>query len=37
MDLRGVVGSSDVMFDRRALSLKIVQAQGDYHGTRQRQ
>jgi len=30
IDLRGVVGSSDAMFDRRALSLKIVQAQGDY-------
>ena len=30
MDLRGMVGSSDAMFDRRSLSLKIVQAQGDY-------
>src|SRR6266700_3394093 len=30
LDLRGVVVSGDAMFDRRALSLKIVQAQGDY-------
>ena len=30
IDLRGVVGSSDAMFDRRYLSLKIVQAHGDY-------
>jgi len=30
IDLRGVVGSSDAMFDRRSLSLKIVQAHGDY-------
>src|SRR6266700_3379410 len=30
IDLRGVVGSFDAMFDRRALSLKIIQAQGDY-------
>src|SRR2546421_12653500 len=29
-DLRGVVGSFDAMFDRRALSLKIVQAHGAY-------
>ncbi|TMC38022.1 MAG: hypothetical protein E6J31_11620 [Chloroflexi bacterium] len=29
-DLRGVVGSFDAMFNRRALSLKIVQAHGDY-------
>jgi len=30
IDLRGVVGSFDAMFDRRSLSLKIVQAHGDY-------
>ena len=30
IDLRGVVGSSDAMFDRRSLSSKIVQAHGDY-------
>ena len=30
VDLRGVVVSGDAMFDRRTLSLKIVQAQGDY-------
>ena len=30
IDLRGVVGSSDAMFDRRSLSAKIVQANGDY-------
>jgi len=30
IDLRGVVGSLDAMFDRRSLSLKIVQAHGDY-------
>jgi len=29
LDLRGVVGSSDAMFEQRALSLQIVQAQGD--------
>ena len=29
-DLRGVVVSGDAMFDRRSLSLKIVQAQGDF-------
>ncbi len=30
LDLRGVVVSGDAMFDRRSLSLKIVQAHGDY-------
>jgi len=30
IDLRGVVVSGDAMFDRRALSLKVVQAHGDY-------
>ena len=30
IDLRGVVISGDAMFDRRSLSLKIIQAQGDY-------
>ncbi|GAC1397769.1 MAG: hypothetical protein NVSMB49_04190 [Ktedonobacteraceae bacterium] len=30
LDLRGVVVSGDAMFDQRDLSLKIVQAQGDY-------
>jgi predicted transposase YbfD/YdcC len=30
IDLRGVVVSGDAMFDRRALSLKIIQAHGDY-------
>ncbi len=30
IDLRGVVVSGDVMFDRRALSLKVIQAHGDY-------
>jgi predicted transposase YbfD/YdcC len=30
LDLRGVVGSSDAMFDQRTLSLQIVQAKGDY-------
>ncbi len=30
MDLRGVVVSGDAMFDQRALSIQIVQAQGDY-------
>ena len=30
IDLRGGVGSSDAMFDRRSLSSKIVQAHGDY-------
>ena len=30
IDLRGVVVSGDAMFDRRALSLKVVQAPGDY-------
>jgi predicted transposase YbfD/YdcC len=30
LDLRGVVGSSDAMFDQRALSIQIVQAKGDY-------
>jgi predicted transposase YbfD/YdcC len=30
MDLRGVVVSGDAMFDRRSLSLKVVQAHGDY-------
>ncbi|MFL5591467.1 MAG: ISAs1 family transposase [Ktedonobacteraceae bacterium] len=30
IDLRGVVGSFDAMFDRRSLSVKIVQAHGDY-------
>src|SRR5712692_9157811 len=30
IDLRGVVVSGDAMFDRRSLSLKIVQAHGDY-------
>src|SRR2546426_1916629 len=30
IDLRGVVGSFDAMFDRRSLSSKIVQAHGDY-------
>jgi len=29
VDLRGVVGSSDAMFDQRALSIQIVQAKGD--------
>ena len=37
VDLRGVVGSFDAMFDQRKLSIQIVQAKGDYHGTRQRQ
>ena len=30
IDLRGVVGSSDALFARRTLSLKVVQAHGDY-------
>jgi predicted transposase YbfD/YdcC len=30
IDLRGVVVSGDAMFDRRSLSLKIVQAHADY-------
>jgi predicted transposase YbfD/YdcC len=30
MDLRGVVGSSDAMFDQRDLSSQIVAAKGDY-------
>ena len=30
LDWRGVVGSSDAMFDRRARSLKVLQAHGDY-------
>lgn len=30
LDLRGVLVSGDAMFDRRALSLKITQAHGDY-------
>src|SRR6266700_308334 len=30
LDLRGVVVSGDAMFDQRALSLQIVQANGDY-------
>ena len=30
MDLRGAVVSGDAMFDRRTLSLKVVQAHGDY-------
>jgi predicted transposase YbfD/YdcC len=30
IDLRGVVVSGDAMFDRRSLSLKVIQAQGDY-------
>jgi len=30
IDLRGVVVSGDAMFDRRALSLKVIQAHGDY-------
>ncbi|GAC1315247.1 MAG: ISAs1 family transposase [Ktedonobacteraceae bacterium] len=30
IDLRGVVVSGDAMFDRRSLSAKIVQAQGDF-------
>jgi predicted transposase YbfD/YdcC len=30
LDLRGVVVSGDAMFDQRALSVQIVQAQGDY-------
>jgi predicted transposase YbfD/YdcC len=30
IDLRGVLVSGDAMFDRRSLSAKIVQAQGDY-------
>jgi predicted transposase YbfD/YdcC len=30
LDLRGVVVSGDAMFDRRSLSAKIVQAQGDF-------
>jgi predicted transposase YbfD/YdcC len=30
IDLRGVVVSGDAMFDRRPLSLKVVQAHGDY-------
>lgn len=30
LDLRGVVVSGDAMFDCRSLSLKIVQAQGDF-------
>src|SRR5438270_5886704 len=30
LDLRGVVVSGDAMFDRRTLSLKVVQAHGDY-------
>jgi predicted transposase YbfD/YdcC len=30
VDLRGVVVSGDAMFDQRDLSLKIVQAKGDY-------
>jgi predicted transposase YbfD/YdcC len=33
IDLRGVVVSGDAMFDRRALSLKVVQAHGDYFWT----
>ena len=37
VDLRGVVVSGDAMFDQRKLSIQIVQAKGDYHGTRQRQ
>ncbi|MFL5662217.1 MAG: ISAs1 family transposase [Ktedonobacteraceae bacterium] len=30
MDLRGVIVSGDAMFDQRDLSVKIVEAQGDY-------
>ena len=30
IDLRGVVVSGDAMFDRRSLSLKVVQAHGDF-------
>ncbi len=30
IDLRGVVVSGDAMFDRRTLSLNVVQAHGDY-------
>src|SRR5947207_3548042 len=30
IDLRGVVVSGDAMFDRRSLSLKVIQAHGDY-------
>ena len=30
IDLRGVVVSGDAMFDRRTLSLKVIQAHGDY-------
>lgn len=30
LDLRGVVVSGDAMFDQRELSLRIVQAKGDY-------
>ena len=30
VDLRGVVGSFDAMFDQRDLSIQIVQAKGDY-------
>ena len=37
LDLRGVVVSGDAMFDQRKLSIQIVRAKGDYHGTRQRQ
>jgi hypothetical protein len=36
IDLRGVVISGDAMFDRRSLSLKIVQAHGDYRLSGQR-
>jgi predicted transposase YbfD/YdcC len=30
IDLRGVIVSGDAMFDRRTLSLKVIQAHGDY-------
>lgn len=30
VDLRGAIGSSDAMFDKRELSMQIVQAKGDY-------
>ena len=37
LDLRGVVGSFDAMFDQRKLSIQIVQAKGDYLWTEKRQ
>jgi len=37
LDLRGMIVSGDAIFARRDLSLKVIQAKGDYHGTRQRQ